>query len=82
MPRMPRDHRSQGAGSGVIISKDGYILTNNHVVEGAKEIRVTLWDRSVYLAEVIGVDPSTDLAVLKIAATDLVPGFLAQCPGC
>ena len=55
-----------GLGSGVIISPDGYILTNNHVVEGADEIEVTLTDRRRARAKVIGTDPDTDLAILRI----------------
>jgi serine protease Do len=61
----------QGAGSGVIISEDGYIVTNNHVIQDASEIEVTLNNNKKYTAEVIGTDPSTDLAVLKIKATNL-----------
>lgn len=61
----------QGAGSGVIVSSDGYILTNNHVVEGAEEIRVTLPDKQEFQGRVVGLDPQTDLAVLKVEATDL-----------
>lgn len=61
----------QGSGSGVIISKDGYIITNNHVVEGAEEIKVTLNDKRSFDAKVIGRDPSTDLAIIKIDAEDL-----------
>lgn len=55
-----------GSGSGVIISEDGYIVTNNHVIENAKEIQVTLNDNRKYDAVIIGSDPSTDIAVLKI----------------
>lgn len=55
-----------GSGSGVIISQDGYIVTNNHVIEGAQEIEVTLNDRRNYSAKVIGTDPSTDLALIQI----------------
>ena len=55
-----------GYGSGVIISKDGYIVTNNHVVEGASKIEVTLNDKQLFEAELIGADPSTDLALIKI----------------
>jgi serine protease Do len=62
-----------GAGSGVIISSDGTILTNNHVVEGATEVTVTLADKKEYTAEVLGRDPKTDLAVLKIKANDSFP---------
>ena len=60
-----------GIGSGVIVRPDGYILTNNHVVEGADEITVQLSDTSEYTAEIVGTDPDTDLAVLKIEAADL-----------
>ena len=73
MPQMPENHRTQGAGSGVIISNDGYILTNNHVVEGAKEVTVTLADKKEYNAEIIGRDPKTDLAVVKIEAKKAFP---------
>lgn len=67
----PQEFRQQGTGSGVIISKDGYIVTNNHVIEGADEIEVTLHDNNTYKARVIGADPSTDLALLQIKADDL-----------
>ncbi len=60
-----------GIGSGVIISPDGYIVTNNHVVDGAVEVRVTMHDRRSFPAKVIGTDKLTDLAVIKINATDL-----------
>lgn len=60
-----------GVGSGVIISPDGYIVTNDHVVNGAVQIKVTLHDRRVLPAKVVGVDKLTDLAVLKIDATNL-----------
>lgn len=60
-----------GVGSGVIISPDGYIVTNNHVVDGAVQVQVTLHDRRTMNAKVVGVDKLTDLAVLKINATDL-----------
>jgi serine protease Do len=56
----------QGKGSGVIISKDGYIVTNNHVVENAKDIRVTTFDKRSYKAKLIGTDPLTDLALIKL----------------
>ena len=63
-----------GAGSGVIISSEGYIVTNNHVIENASEIQVILNDNSEYTAKIVGADPSTDLAVLKIeGATNLIP---------
>jgi serine protease Do len=59
-----------GIGTGVIISKDGYIVTNNHVVQGATDVRVTLNDRRILPAKVIGTDPLTDLAVIKIEGSD------------
>jgi serine protease Do len=60
-----------GVGSGIIISPDGYIVTNDHVVDGATQIKVTLNDRRILSAKVIGVDKLTDLAVLKVNASDL-----------
>lgn len=60
-----------GSGSGVIVSTEGYIVTNNHVIEGATEIEVILNDNSTYTAKIIGTDPSTDIAVLKIDAKNL-----------
>jgi len=70
MPQQqPRIER--GIGSGVIISPDGYIVTNNHVVDGATEIKVTLSDRRTMAAKVVGTDPLTDLAVIKIDGTNL-----------
>ena len=59
-----------GFGSGVIISKDGYIVTNNHVIEGADEISVTLNDNREFIGRVVGTDPSTDLALVKIEGND------------
>lgn len=61
----------QSTGSGVILSEDGYIVTNNHVVENGEEVNVTLDNKQSYTAKVIGLDPSTDLALLKIEANDL-----------
>jgi Do/DeqQ family serine protease len=63
----------KGAGSGVIISEEGYIVTNNHVIENADEIEVTLNNKKTYTAELIGRDPTTDIAVLKINAGNLHP---------
>ena len=60
-----------GLGSGVIISPDGYIVTNNHVIEGAVDIRVTMSNKEVLSAKLIGADPLTDLAVIKVNGTDL-----------
>jgi serine protease Do len=70
-PGTPPGPEAQGAGSGVIVSSDGYVLTNDHVVEGAKEITVTLPDNREFTGKVVGLDPQTDLAVVKIDATDL-----------
>jgi serine protease Do len=63
-------HRG-GMGSGVIISDDGYVITNNHVVEGAKEVQVTLPDKREFTGKIVGADPKTDLAVVKIEAKNL-----------
>ncbi|MEK9654552.1 MAG: Do family serine endopeptidase [Halieaceae bacterium] len=68
-PSVPRERA--GMGSGFIISEDGYVVTNNHVVEDARQILVRLPDRQEYEATLVGTDPRSDLAVLKIAAQDL-----------
>ncbi len=73
MPQSPENLPRQGAGSGVIISRDGYILTNNHVVEGATELTVTMNNKKEYKAEIVGRDPKTDLALLKIDAGESLP---------
>ena len=67
----PREHREQGLGSGVIVTSDGYIITNNHVVEGADELTVSLPDKRTFKAKVVGTDPKTDVAVVRIAASNL-----------
>lgn len=64
-------HALQGAGSGVIISPDGYIVTNNHVIQNASRLQITLNNNQNYIAEVIGTDPKSDIALLKIDAKDL-----------
>ncbi len=71
MQRQQQPQIEHGIGSGVIISPDGYIVTNNHVVDGAVDMRVTLSDRRVLNAKVVGVDKLTDLAVIKVDAHDL-----------
>lgn len=71
MPDQPRQRNREASGSGVIISRDGYVVTNNHVINNATEIMVKLNDNREYKAEVVGTDPTTDLALLKIDETDL-----------
>jgi serine protease Do len=73
MPQQPRQFRRQGTGSGFIIRKDGLILTNNHVVENAQEIMVTLTDKQQYRAKILGRDSKTDLAVIKIEPKAALP---------
>lgn len=68
----------QGSGSGVIVTEDGYIVTNNHVIQDASEVTVTLNDNTSYEAKIVGVDPSTDLAVLKIEKNGLRPMVMAN----
>lgn len=72
-PRVQSIPEQRASGSGALISDDGYIVTNNHVVEGADEITVTLSNRKTYKGTVIGTDPSTDLAVVKIDAGKNLP---------
>src|SRR6266480_1664737 len=69
VPRRPQIE--QGSGSGFIVSQDGYILTNNHVVQGADRVTVLLYDNREFSAKTVGTDPSTDVAVIKIQATGL-----------
>jgi serine protease Do len=71
MPQRQQPRIEHGLGTGVIISPDGYIVTNNHVVDGATDVRVTMSDRRILPAKVVGTDPLTDLAVIKIEGRDL-----------
>ena len=73
-----RPELEQGSGSGFIVSADGYVLTNNHVVEGAETVIVRLLDRREFRAKVIGADPNTDVALLKIDAKGLPPVALGN----
>ncbi|HYM79370.1 MAG TPA: Do family serine endopeptidase [Candidatus Dormibacteraeota bacterium] len=68
---MPQNRMEHGLGSGVIISPDGYIVTNNHVIDGAVDIRVTMSNREVLPAKLVGADPLTDLAVIKVDGKSL-----------
>ena len=68
----------RGSGSGFIVSEDGYILTNNHVVEGAEKVTVQLLDGRKFPAKVVGTDPNTDVAVIKIDAKGLSPAALGS----
>lgn len=79
-PRQPQQENPQssepiqsGLGSGVIISEDGYIVTNNHVIDGSEKIEVLMNDNNTYEAKIIGTDEATDLALIKIEATNLSP---------
>lgn len=70
-PNIPQNRKEQALGSGVIVSPDGYIITNNHVIAHATDIKVGLLDGKVYSGKVVGADPQTDIAVVKIDATGL-----------
>jgi serine protease Do len=69
--QIPREQRERSLGSGVIVGQDGHILTNNHVVEGATDITVFLWDKREFKARILGTDPKTDIALLKVDAKSL-----------
>jgi serine protease Do len=77
-PRIPKERQERSLGFGVIVSPDGYILTNNHVVDGGTDIKVSLNDKREFTARVIGTDSKTDLAVLKIDQTTLPTVALAD----
>ena len=69
-----RQQRAQvGTGSGVIITADGYIVTNNHVIDNSQELSVTLNSNKTYKAKIVGSDPKTDIALLKIEADEKLP---------
>ena len=70
-PRIPKEHKTTNLGSGVIVSPDGYILTNYHVIRGADRIEVLLPDGKRFKGRVVGSDPKTEIAVIKIDAVDL-----------
>jgi Do/DeqQ family serine protease len=72
-PTPPAEHRERSLGSGFLLSEDGYILTNEHVVSGAEQIKVRLTDQRVFPGKVVGVDPKTDVAVIKIDAAGPLP---------
>jgi serine protease Do len=78
LPDPQRPRVEQASGSGFIVSRDGYILTNAHVVDGAKQVTVRLLDRREFRAKVIGTDPTTDVAVLRIDADGLTPAPLGN----
>src|SRR5690606_2080678 len=76
----PGEQRQEGLGSGVILSKDGFIVTNNHVVEGADSLKVRTYDDREYEAKVVGTDPKSDLAVLRLQGdvSDLRPALIGD----
>jgi Do/DeqQ family serine protease len=78
LPDQERESKEEGLGSGVIVSTDGYILTNNHVVEDTDELKVALSDDREFIGKVIGTDPKTDIAVIKIEADKLPVVTLAD----
>jgi serine protease Do len=79
--RIPQDFRQQGSGSGIIVSEDGYILTNVHVVDKAEKLRVLLNDNREFDAQSVGLDPLTEVAVIKIDAMDLPVARLGDSDG-
>src|SRR5215471_1664667 len=73
-----RNDRRSGAGSGFVFTPDGFILTNSHVIEGASRVEVTLTDGQKFQADIVGNDPETDLAVVRITASNPVPVTLGD----
>src|SRR6185369_3894062 len=71
----------EGQGSGFVIDKQGHILTNYHVVANARQVEVTLANRKKYKAQIIGLDPAHDLAVIRITAPEVVPAVLGDSKG-
>ena len=69
-PEIPQQRREQSLGSGVIVSPEGYVLTNNHVIDGATDVKVTLSDKRELKATIVGTDPKTDVAVLKLEGSN------------
>jgi serine protease Do len=80
--KLPKDFRQQGSGSGIIVSKKGYILTNVHVVNNSETIRVILYDNREFEAEIVGLDPLTEVAVIKIKADNLPVARLGNSDKC
>jgi len=80
-PQAPQRQAVRSLGSGVIISADGFILTNNHVVDGAQKLNVFIGDKKRYPATIIGTDPQTDVALIKIDASGLTPARLGDSSG-
>lgn len=78
VPDQVRERKEEGMGSGVIVSSDGYIITNNHVIDGADELSVQLPDEREFKARLIGKDPKTDVAIIKIEAENLPTVILAD----
>ena len=74
----PRHNQGEGSGSGFIITPDGFVVTNNHVVEHADEVDITLTDGRTFQAQIIGTDSSTDLAVVRVSGSDLPTAVLGD----
>jgi serine protease Do len=78
IPSVPRGFEQHGLGTGVVVSSDGYILTNSHVVQAADEVTITTSDKRQLRAKIVGIDEATDVAVLKVEAGDLRPATLGD----